>query len=252
MAAAYLLVRSRRRKAAHGKQLEDARADVESLYGRLGSDVQLLAPGDDDVARQALADAGERYNATGALMAKADTLGEYAAARRTAVEGIAAARVVRARLGLDPGPDVPLPPGAGPQLDAPTRVRVGEEEYDGSPQYEPGRPHYYEGGWYGGQQVPGGWYATPFWQTLLLSSVLRGGYGGGYGRAYGRGYGGGYGGFGGGISGGIGGGTGRRSGGFGGLGSGRRGGGGGFGGFGGGGGWGGGGGGRRGGGKGGW
>ena len=232
---AYLLVRNRRAKLKRGKELEDARADVESLYGRLGSDVQTLAPGDDDIARQALADAAERYNATGALMAKADTLGEYAAARRTAVEGLAAARVVRARLGLDPGPDVPLPPGEGPQLEAPTRVQVGEEEYEGSPQYEPGRPHYYEGGYYGGQQIPGGWYATPFWQTLLYSTMLNRGYGGGYRRRSSGGF------FGGGIGGG--GISGR------GLGGGRRGGGG-FGGFGGGGGWGGGG--RRGGGGGGW
>jgi hypothetical protein len=233
---AYLLVRNRRSKVKRGRELEDARADVESLYGRLGSDVQLLAPGDDAVARQALADAGERYNATGALMAKADTLGEYAAARRTAVEGLAATRVVRARLGLDPGPDVPLPPGQGPMLEAPARVQVGDEEYEGSPQYEPGRPHYYEGGYYGGQQIPGGWYATPFWQTLLFSTMLNRGLGGGYRR---RGYGGGF--FGGGLGGG--GISGRGLGG-----GGRRGGG--FGGFGGGGGWGGGG--RRGGGGGGW
>ena len=231
-------LRSKRREARTTEQeLQDARADVESLYGRLGSDVQLLSPGDDAIARQALADAAERYNATGALMAKADTLGEYAAARRTAAEGLAAARVVRQRLGLDPGPDVPMPHGEAPQLEAPTRVRVGDEEYDASPRYEPGRPHYYEGGYYEGRPVPGGWYATPFWQTLLLSSVLRGGLGGGYRRrTY---YGGGM--MGGGMfGGGFGGVSGRRAGG-------RRGGGG-FGGFGGGGGWGSGGGGRRGGG----
>src|SRR5688500_17483464 len=43
---AFLYARSRKR---HKRALEDARADVESLYGRLGSDVQLLSPGDDDV-----------------------------------------------------------------------------------------------------------------------------------------------------------------------------------------------------------
>ena len=238
----YVLLSSRRAGKRRAQQLEDLRADVESLYGRLGSDVQLLAPGDDPVTRQALADASERYTATGALLAKADTPGEFAAARRTAVEGIAAARVVRERLGLDPGPDVPLPEGAGPQLTEPSRVQIGEQEYEGSPSYQPGRPHYYEGGYYGGQPVPGGWYATPFWQTLLMGSVLSGGLGGhgpgtGYG-SYGRRRGGGVfmggGGLGGGGLGGLGGGRG-----------GRRRGGGGFGGFGGGGSWGGGG--RRGG-----
>ena len=204
----YALLSSRRKARSRATELDDLRADVESLYGRLGSDVQLLAPGDDAVARQALADASERYTATGALLAKADTPGEYAAARRTAVEGITAARVVRQRLGLDPGPDVPLPEGQGPQLTEPARVQVGEDEYDGSPGYEPGRPHYYEGGYYGGQAVPGGWYATPFWQTLLIGSMTSGGgYGRGYGRGYGGGYGGGSGGFGGGdFGGGLGGG----------------------------------------------
>ena len=54
---AYLFAKSRRGRAEHAQSMEDARADVESLYGRLGSDVQLLSPGDDKVARQALADA---------------------------------------------------------------------------------------------------------------------------------------------------------------------------------------------------
>ena len=241
---AYALVTSRRNAKDRSRQLEDARADVESLYGRLGSDVQTLAPGDDAVARQALADAAERYNATGALMAKADSVGEYAAARRTAAEGIAAARVVRERLGLDPGPDVPMPDSAGPRLTESSRVRVGDEEYEGSPTYQPGRPYYYEGGYYGGRPVPGGWYATPFWQSLLLGSMLSGSLGGrrSYGRrgAFGGGVGGG---FGGGIGGGVTGGGRRRSGAFG-----RGGGFGGTGGWGRGGGWGGGGGGRRGGG----
>ena len=216
---AYAMTRRRKTAKAGRQTLDDLRADVESLYGRLGSDVETLAPGDDAIARQALSDASERYNATGALMSKADSPGEYAAARRTAVEGLAMARVVRERLGLDPGPEVPLAPSEAPQLEAPSRVRVGEDEYDGSPQYEPGRPHYYEGGYYGQQRVPGGWYATPFWQTLLLTSVLNSGRGG-YGRGYGGGYGGGMsGGFGGGMSGGFGG-----SGGGGGWGGGSRGG----------------------------
>ena len=239
---AYAVTQSRRRKKDLARELEDARADVESLYGRLGSDVQTLAPGDDAVARQALADAAERYNATGALMAKADTPGEFAAARRTAVEGLTAARVVRQRLGLDPGPDLTPPQSSeAPKLTEPSRVRVGDEEYEGYPTYTPGRPHYYEGGYYNGQPVPGGWYATPFWQTMLMGSLLSGAGRGSYGRSYRRSYGRSYGaGFGGGISGG------RSRGGFGGGSRGR----GGFGGFGGGGSWGGGG--RRSGGGGSW
>lgn len=181
-----VLSRNKRRRL---KGLEEARADVESLYGRLGSDVSLLSPGGDQVAGQALADAAERYNATGALLATADTPGEFAAARRTAVEGLVAARVARERLGLDPGPEIPMPPASGPQLEAPARVRVGDEEYEGSPTYAPGRGHYYGGGMLGGRMVPGGWYGVPFWETALMASVLGGALGGGGlfggGQAYG-------------------------------------------------------------------
>jgi hypothetical protein len=186
--------RARSGRREHATSMQDNRADVESLYARLGSDVQTLAPGDDAVARQALADAAERYNATGALMSRASTDGEWSAARRTAVEGLTAARVVRERLGLDPGPEIPMPAAdQAPRLEQPARVQVGDQQFDGSPRYTPGRPHYYEGGYYGGRPVPGGWYATPFWQTMLISSVLGGGrrsrYGGGMygGRTYGGG-----------------------------------------------------------------
>lgn len=174
----------RRSRTLRLRALEGQRADVESLYNRLGSDVSTLAANDDPLVRQALADAAERYNATGALLAQADTPGEYDAARRTAVEGLTAARTARAKLGLDPGPEIPPPPGSGPQLTAPQRVRVGDQEYDGSPSYEPGRGHYYGGGYHEGRPVPGGWYAVPFWETLLLTSVLTGGRDDGFERGY--------------------------------------------------------------------
>jgi hypothetical protein len=171
--------------------MEGLRADVESLYNRLGSDISTIPGGDDAVAKQALSDAAERYNATGALLAHADTPGEFAAARRTAVEGLVAAQTARKKLGLDPGPEIPLPPGQGPQLIAEQKVRVGDQEYEGSPTYQPGRGHYYGGGYYNGQVVPGGWYAFPFWETMLMTSVLTGGFGGGGmfgGGGYERGY----------------------------------------------------------------
>ena len=180
-----LYARSRKRSQ---KTLEGSRADVESLYNRLGADVSSLHPGDDEVSRQALADAAERYNATGALLSQADTPGEFEAARRTVVEGLTAARLVRTRQGLDPGPDVPPPPGQGPQLQAAERVRVGDDEYEGSPTYAPGRQHYWGGGNVGGRMVPGGWYGVPFWESMLIGSVIGssiGGFGGGFGGGYG-------------------------------------------------------------------
>lgn len=184
---AFLVSRRRTRQ----RLLEGRRADVLSLYDRLGADVQHVDPKDDPVARQALADAAERYTATGALLSHADTEGEYDAARRTALEGLYAARTARQALGLDPGPDLPpVSPGQGEQLTEQREVAVGDKTYQGYPQYTPGAPYYYGGG--GG--VPGGWYAFPFWETLLLSSVLTGGFGGwggGYGgfeSGYDRGY----------------------------------------------------------------
>jgi hypothetical protein len=196
----YLL--SRRRKAARRAQAElDAeRAEVNSLYGRLGADVSNLDPGDDATARQAMADASERYTAGGALLSQASGSGELAAARHALVEGLHAARVARQRLGLDAGPPIPEPePADRPQLEGPQQVAVGGNTYNGYPTYAPGAPYYYPGGVLGGGYVPGGWYGSRFWEGALLGglagSVLTGGLGGfggygfgGFGGGYGAGY----------------------------------------------------------------
>jgi hypothetical protein len=184
--SAYAMSRRRRRL----KELEGRRAEVLSLYDRLGADVQNLHDGGDPVTRQALADAAERYTATGSQLSQADTHEEYDVARRTALEGLQAARTARLKLGLDPGPELPpIAPAYGEQLAAPQEVNVGGKSYQGYPEYTPGAPYYYGGG--GG--YPGGWYSFPFWQTVLLGSVLGGGFGGGWGgggydSGYARGY----------------------------------------------------------------
>ena len=182
-----LALRSSRRRKARAN--EGLRADVEQLYNRLGSDVSTIDPGTDPVAKQAMADAAERYNACGAVLATADSPAEFGSARRTAVEGLTAARTARTTLGLDPGPEIPLPPGVGPQLTGDQAIQVGDQQYDGSASYQPGRPHYFGGGNLRGQMVPGGWYSTPFWEPFLLGSLLSGGLGGG--GLFGGGYGGG-------------------------------------------------------------
>lgn len=189
----YLFTRSRTRRR---QELQGMRADVESLYDRLGRDVSTLSPGEDPATRQALADAAERYSSMGSLMSRAHTPGEWAAARRTAVEGLSAARLVRTNLGLDPGPDVPPPPATGRQLEQSGSFELGGQQIQGSPTYQPGQSYYYGGGRHGNQYVPGGWYSMPFWETALMASVLTGGMGGfgggfgggGYERGYDQGY----------------------------------------------------------------
>lgn len=83
---------------------------VESLRDRLGHDVQTLTAGDDPVAQQALADASERFTTCSTLLERAESQPELRTAWLAAVEGLTAARLVRARQGLDPGPEIPLPP----------------------------------------------------------------------------------------------------------------------------------------------
>lgn len=165
------------RRRARMQRLEGRRAEVLSLYGRLGADVANLDAGTDAVARQAIADASERYTATGSLLEHADTDGEYDAARRTALEGLQAARTARGRLGLDPGPDLPpMTPTTGERLTEESEVTVGDKTVRGYPDYTPGAPYYFGGG--GGYGA--GWYSFPFWETLLIGSAL-GGWGGGWG-----------------------------------------------------------------------
>ena len=192
--------RSKARRAA--QQVDAERAEATSLYGRLASDVSTLDPGNDATARQAMADASERYTAAGALLSRASTSVDLAAARHTVAEGLHASRVARQRLGLDLGPPIPEPnTQSGVVLDRPQQVDVGGSSYAGYPSYAPGSPYYFPGGTVGGGYIPGGWYGSRFWEGALLGglagTVLTGGFGGfggfgmggyGYGSGYESGY----------------------------------------------------------------
>ena len=201
-------------------------ADVSSLRDRLGHDVRTLQPGQDPVARQAMADASERYSTASTLLERASSDAQLRTAWLAAVEGLAASRVVRERLGLDPGPPLPQLPSAGPSLTRHARIDIEGRSHVGAPTYEPGRPHWFPGGYYGGRHVPGGWYDVPFWPSGLVLGALGGWALGGLlaGAMYGEdvGLGGGWdGGFdGGGFDGGFGGGGDWDGGGFGGFGGG--------------------------------
>ena len=122
------------------RRLDDARADAQRWYERLGGQVMNLH-GDDPAAQQALADAGERYNAAGGQLQQAKSVNQFALARESALEGLAYARAARLAMGLDPGPD--LPPlasaqGAG-QLTREREVNVQGQHYKAGPQ--PGAGH---------------------------------------------------------------------------------------------------------------
>lgn len=89
-----------------------ARAEVQALLGRLGHDITTLDDGGDAANRQALADASERLNTAGAQLAQAQSIEEISVARSVAIDGLHSTRLVRTKLGLDPGPEpaeVPSP-----------------------------------------------------------------------------------------------------------------------------------------------
>jgi uncharacterized membrane protein YgcG len=159
-----------RRNGASSQQtkLEDARADAQRWYERLGGQLMNLH-GDDAAARQALSDASERYNASGGQLQQAKTVRQFELARESALEGLNYVRAARTAMGIDPGPE--LPPlaaarGAG-HLTSEREVSVQGHSYKAGPQPGPDMPYYYPGGRVQGRPVPSGWYSTPVWKTAL-------------------------------------------------------------------------------------
>jgi len=188
----------RRRKA---QQLADAREEALRWYDRLGGQITNLPTGDDTAVKQAMVDAGERYNAAGAQMDRATTPKQYELARETALEGLAYIRAARTALGLDPGPE--LPPLAAQRgvgsITEDKAVDVEGREYRASPRPRQDTPYYYPGGRVQGRPVPSGWYSEPWWKGalatgagvfggMLLFDALAGGFndygGGGYNDGY--------------------------------------------------------------------
>lgn len=162
----------RESQARRARQLADARAEAGRWYERLGGQLMNLH-GTEPAVRQALADAGERYNAAGSQLEQAQTARQYELARETALEGLAYVRAARIALGIDPGPD--LPPlaaarGAG-ALTVPREVQVQGETFRAGPQPGAATPYYYPGGRMRGRPVPAGWYSTPWWKTGLAAGA---------------------------------------------------------------------------------
>jgi hypothetical protein len=189
-------------KRRQEQQLDDARAEARRWYDRLGGQVMNLS-GDDPAVKQALADAGERYNAAGAQLAQARSVHQCRLAQETAVEGLMYARAARIALGMDPGPD--LPPlsaarGTG-RLTEERQVEVQGETFKAGPDPSADKPYYYPGGRVQGRPVPEGWYSQPLWKPALAGAAgaigglvlfnmlfppMYGGYG--YDQGYDQGY----------------------------------------------------------------
>jgi hypothetical protein len=160
-------------KRRRERELLDAREEALRWYDRLGGQIANLPGGDEPAQKQAMVDAGERYNAAGAQLDRAQSVNQYRLARETALEGLAYIRAARIAMGLDPGPD--LPPLEGQRragmLTQEREVDVQGRHYKASPRPAAETPYYYPGGTVQGRPVPGGWYSTPWWKTALAAGA---------------------------------------------------------------------------------
>ena len=162
----------RGRQAAQQRELEDAQADARRWVERLGGQVLNLV-GTNEPARQALADAAERYTAAGSQMESARTPAQTRLVTQTALEGLYYVRAARAAMGMDPGPELPRMPGQA-EAGAVTedrRVEVEGHDYEASPDPTDRTPHYYPGGRIAGRPVPRGWYSEPWWKPALVGGA---------------------------------------------------------------------------------
>ncbi|GDY32365.1 hypothetical protein [Gandjariella thermophila] len=163
----------RRQAAAKQQDLEDARAEARRWIERLGGQVYNLDGASDPAAKQALADAGERYNAAGSQLDQAKTPAQCRLATQTAMEGLYYVRAARTALGMDPGPELPDLSGqnqAG-RVTEDRKVTVEGHDYEASPRPGANTPHYYPGGVIAGRPVPQGWYSEPWWKPALIGGA---------------------------------------------------------------------------------
>ncbi|HEX3650891.1 MAG TPA: hypothetical protein VHV49_20900 [Pseudonocardiaceae bacterium] len=163
---------SRNRANARAQELADAKAEARRWVERLGGQVMNLV-GTDAAAKQAVADAAERYTAAGSQLEQATTVRQAQLTTRTALEGLYYVRAARLAMDIDPGPDLPESPdqrGAG-AVDEQRSVNVEGHDYEASPNPSDQTPHYYPGGRVAGRPVPRGWYSEPWWRPALTAGV---------------------------------------------------------------------------------
>lgn len=186
--------------------LANAQADARRVIELLGGQVLNLAA-TNDAARQALADASERYTAASSQIAQADTAPKAQLAKQSAVEGLYYVRAARTAMGIDPGPPLEALSGqrAAGSVTEDRRIDFDGRQIQASPQPSPSTPNYYPGGRVAGRPVPAGWYSEPWWKpalragawglgsALLFDSLFHGMHGVGYGaQGFESGFGSGY------------------------------------------------------------
>jgi hypothetical protein len=162
----------RQHQASKTREIDDAKADARRWVERLGGQVLNLV-GTNDAARQALADAAERYTAAGSQIDQARSAAQARGVTETAYEGLYYVRAARSAMGMDPGPELPPLPGqqrAG-QVSESREVEVEGHHYGASPDPTGRNTHYYPGGMVSGRPVPRGWYSEPWWRPALIGGA---------------------------------------------------------------------------------
>jgi hypothetical protein len=162
----------RQQQATKARELDDAKTDARRWVERLGGQVLNLV-GTNDAAKQALADAAERYTAAGSQIDQARTAAQARGVTETAYEGLYYVRAARSAMDLDPGPELPPLPGqqrAGAVTES-REVEVQGHSYGASPNPTGRNTHYYPGGMVAGRPVPRGWYSEPWWRPALVAGA---------------------------------------------------------------------------------
>ena len=157
---------------AKQQRIEDAKADARRWVERLGGQVINLV-GTNEPAKQALADASERYTAAGSQMEQATTAEQARLVTKTAMEGLYYVRAARLAMDMDPGPELPADAErerAG-KVTEDRRVNVEGRDFEASAQPSDATPHYYPGGRVAGRPVPQGWYSEPWWKPALVAGA---------------------------------------------------------------------------------
>ena len=162
----------RQQQATKARELDDAKTEARRWVERLGGQVLNLV-GTNDAAKQALADAAERYTAAVSQLDQARSAAQARGVTETAYEGLYYVRAARSAMGLDPGPELPPLPGqqrAGEVTEA-RDIEVQGHRYGASPNPTGRNTHYYPGGNVAGRPVPRGWYSEPWWRPALVAGA---------------------------------------------------------------------------------